>query len=188
MSSQASETNRMSLELLSYRVTFFSLSITVFRIVPRAFIVPVFHFEPLPAFAAGQFLPSSRQSSSGLAWDLGGTWTAPARAAGAPGSPCLSEVCRASFHKAGRPLPSTECGAADTEGAVCRPRLLRRSPPGGGTRRRTRRTVTSRHSGRQTDATWIEQTRTVGVCVYSLISPSYSEWTFFSKYTTLIVN
>lgn len=50
------------------------------------------------------------------------------------------------------------------------------------------RTVTSRHSGRQTDATWIEQTRTVGVCVYSLISPSYSEWTFFSKYTTLIVN
>lgn len=43
------------------------------------------------------------------------------------------------------------------------------------------RTVTSRHSGRQTDATWIEQTRTVGFCVYSLISPSYSEWTFFSK-------
>lgn len=112
---------------------FFPLSVAVFRIVPRAFIVPVFHFEPLPAFAAGQFLPSSRQSSSGLAWDLGGMWTAPARAAGAPGSPCLSEVCRASsFHKAGRPLPSTECGAADTEGAVCRPRLLRRSPPGGG--------------------------------------------------------
>lgn len=65
---------------------------------------------------------------------------------------------------------------------------------GGGDRRAQRlhvegeRTVTSRHSGRQTDATWIEQTQTLGFCVYSLISPSYSEWTFFPKYTTLIVN